>query len=74
MRRSSSKKPHCAEDARQAGPQAEEAVLAIAVDAANVSRVRHVGPLHGQLSEAEHRLTVPGEATENHRSRKCASD
>ncbi len=38
-------KPYCAEDASQAGPH-------VAVYAANVSRVRHVGPLRGQLSQA----------------------
>ncbi len=30
--------------------------------------------LHGQLSGAHHRPTVLGEATENHRSRQCASE
>ncbi len=36
----------------------------------NVSRMRHDRPLHGQLSQAHRRPTVPGEATENNRSRQ----
>ncbi len=59
------RKAHSAEDARQAWPQAEQAIPAITIDAANMSRVRHARPLHGQLSQARQRPTVPCEAAES---------